>query len=60
MTIQTVALTPSKAAATANTVLALISEWLSFIAFNKFSAVSFTPGIISENRSVLAVHSMIT
>lgn len=53
-------LTPSKAAATANIVLGLTSEWSWSIAFNKFGAVSFTPGIISENLSVLAVHNIIT
>ena len=53
-------LTPSKAEATAKSVLGLISRCPSSIDFNRLSAVSLTPDIISVNLSVFAVHKTIT
>lgn len=53
-------LTPSKMEATANRVEGETSLSLLRMLLIKFSAVSFNPGITSENLSVLAVHSTMT
>ena len=51
---------PSRTAAHANTVEALISGWLDSIDFNNFSAVPWMFGSSTQNLSVLAVHKRIT
>lgn len=50
---------PSNIVAAAKMVEGEISWWLFLIASNKFSVVSWIPGINSQNLSVLAVHKTI-
>lgn len=50
---------PSRILATAKMVDGDTSSWEVLIALSRLSAVSFTPGIISAYRSVLAVQRTI-